>query len=367
MNLVPEWAPNVHPLVVHFPIALVIAAALADALALAVRRRAFRVAAAALYVAAAAGALAAYLTGDAAEETVEVAGAAVGALNAHADWAGYTVWVLGLYGLLRLGAAAWDRRNRLALHLPLAVIGLGAVFLVWQTAERGARLVFEYGVGVRAAEPLADPFAGAGGGGHAGREHHADVTAGEAEAPALQTTAEGAWRWATGTAALPQGLRFLEGDREALALEADAGAVVLRPRGPVLLTAGEPLAGVEVRATLDLSGFTGTVALVHHVQDARNYDFLAVERTAEGGAVRQGRVREGQRTLFDERPLGADALDGPVALRAVGYGTHFRGYADGDLVAHGHGDAAPAGTAGLRLDGSGTVRLALLEAVPVAE
>jgi uncharacterized membrane protein len=40
MNLVPEWAPNVHPLVVHFPIALVIAAALADALALAVRRRA---------------------------------------------------------------------------------------------------------------------------------------------------------------------------------------------------------------------------------------------------------------------------------------------------------------------------------------
>lgn len=39
MNLVPEWAPNVHPLIVHFPIALLFAAVLVDAAALAVRRR----------------------------------------------------------------------------------------------------------------------------------------------------------------------------------------------------------------------------------------------------------------------------------------------------------------------------------------
>lgn len=200
MQLIPEWAPNVHPLVVHFPIALVIAAALADALALITGRRPFRVAAAALYVAAATGALAAYLTGNAAEETVEVAGAAVGALNAHADWAGYTVWLLGAYGLLRLGVAVWDRRDRRLLHLPLAALGLGVVFLVWQTAERGARLVFEYGVGVHAAETLADPFTGAGGG------DHADMTTegmAAMEAPLLQTTEEGAWRWTAETAALP--------------------------------------------------------------------------------------------------------------------------------------------------------------------
>lgn len=188
------------------------------------------------------------------------------------------------------------------------------------------------------------------------------------EAPTLQTTAEGAWRWPAGASALPRGLRFVEGTADALAVEATGDGLVLRPSEPVLFTAGEVLEGVEVRSALDLSRFTGRAALVHHARDARNYDFLAVERAAGGrGRVVQGRVRDGRTEVFDERALDADALDGPVDLRAVAYGTHFRGYLGGALVAHGHGDAAPAGQAGLLLDGTGPLRLLRLEAVPVSE
>lgn len=63
MSLLPEWAPNAHPLVVHFPIALVVVAAVTDAVALVVRRRAYRVAA--------------YVTGQEASESVMVEGGAL--------------------------------------------------------------------------------------------------------------------------------------------------------------------------------------------------------------------------------------------------------------------------------------------------
>lgn len=351
MDLVPEWAPNVHPLIVHFPIALVIAAVLADALGLVVRQRPYRVAAAALYAAAGVGAVAAFLTGNAAEETVMLAGEVVGAVNAHADWATWTVWTLGLYGLVRLGVAVWDRQNRLVLHLPLAVLGLGAVFLVWQTAERGARLVFEYGVGVRAAEV------------DTRSESELEEAAGPASGETFRQTVDGGWRWDAGpAAALPLAFDVIEGDAADLHVMAEDDAAVMLHvvRGPVMLVAGEALEGIQLDAELDFSDFEGRVALVHHVRSSDAYDYFAIER---GEAV-LGRVADGRGTVFDR---SAVTVAGPVRLRIVGLGTHFRGYLDGGMVAHGHDDAAPAGTAGLRLDGTGTIRLYAMEMAPLDE
>ena len=377
MNLVPEWAPNVHPLVVHFPIALLFAAVLVDAAALVVRRRfpGVRYAAVGLYALGAVAAVVSFLTGRAAADGLDLPTTAIAAVGEHADWALWTVWAFGIYGLVRLAAAFWEKDGRLAVHLALFLLGAAGLVLVFETAEHGARLVYDLGVGVRAVEAAeADPFAEAQpddpGGDHAG------MTAEEMaamDAPVLQTTGEGAWRWEATAGTLPGGLRFLEGDRadlaaEAASAEAGDGGVVLRPRRTVFFTAGEPVEGVEVQAELDLSGFTGRAALVHHVQDARNYDFLAVEKRASGGTVRQGRVRGGTVETFDEKAYDAGAFEGgPVTLRAVAYGTHFRGYLGGELAAHGHGDAATAGRSGLLLDGSGPLRLLRLEAVPVTE
>jgi uncharacterized membrane protein len=384
MNLVPEWAPNVHPLIVHFPIALLFVAALVDAAALAVRRRypGVRYAAVGLYALGAVAAVVTFLTGRDAADDLDLPTTAIAAVSTHADWALWTVWAFGLYALVRLGTAFWEKGGRLAVHLPLFLLGAAGLVLVQQTAERGARLVYDLGVGVRAVEAPADPFAETRSDGEipsGGGDDHAGMTADEmaamdgdaASAPVLQTTAEGAWRWETEAGALPGGLRFLEGERGDLTVAAADGmaeGLVLRPRRAVLLTAGEPIEGVEVRAALDLDGFTGRAALVHHVRDAQNYDFLAVDKEASGGTVRQGRVRDGAVETFDEAVLGADAFaGGPIALRAVAYTTHFRGYLGGELVTHGHGDAAPAGRVGLLLDGSGPLRLVTLEAVPVSE
>ena len=116
-------------------------------------------------------------------------------------------------------------------------------------------------------------------------------------------------------------------------------------------------------ATLDLSGFTGTAMLVHHVRDARNYDFLALDKPASGEVMlRQGRVEDGRETTMDE---GAAPLDGPAELKAYAVGTHFRGYLGGEQLTHPHGPAAPPGRVGLRLDGAGTARVLALSATPV--
>ncbi len=38
MSLIPEWMSNVHPLIVHFPVALLVIAVLADFLSLILKR-----------------------------------------------------------------------------------------------------------------------------------------------------------------------------------------------------------------------------------------------------------------------------------------------------------------------------------------
>lgn len=152
MSLVPDWAPNVHPLVIHFPIVLVLCAAVVDLADTVFERPSWLGAAAtSLVVAGACAAVAAYVTGLAASSTVFIPGMAHPAVLAHGNWAFATASFLGIVGVLRLGARRAGiprtRRHRLIL---LALSVAGAV-LVLQTAERGARLVYEYGVGVIAA------------------------------------------------------------------------------------------------------------------------------------------------------------------------------------------------------------------------
>ena len=364
--MIPDWAPNVHPLIVHFPIALLFAAALVDVVSLGIRRQypAVRHAAVGLYVLGAVAAVVTFFTGRSASDGVDLPVSAVSAVNAHSDWALWVVWVFGLYALVRLGVAFWKRGGDLVVHLPLALVGVAALFLVQQTAERGAKLVYLYGVGVQAVEienptrhdhDAHDMGAGAGDddsdGDHAyGGHDHDGMDMDDDHGGGTETT---------GTADVGgvPALQVVSGVRP------DGATLTASPGRPAFVTTGGAVGDLEAQASLDLSGFTGTAMLVHHVRDAQNYDFLAVDKPVEGAAtVRQGRVEGGAETTFDD---GTATLSGPVVLKTYAVGTHFRGYVGGEQVTHGHGDAAPAGRVGLRLDGQGSVRVLALSATPV--
>ena len=150
MTLSPDWAPNIHPLIVHFPIGLLLAAAGLDSAAWLYRCNAsLRFVATVLYVTGTISLIAAYFTGRAAAGTVWLPGMAHAAIKVHWDFAfSAVVFFVALTGA-RLLLLWWQRpAPRRAALGALAVAGLVGLVLIVETADRGAQLVYKHGVGI---------------------------------------------------------------------------------------------------------------------------------------------------------------------------------------------------------------------------
>lgn len=352
-SIVPEWAPNLHPLVVHFPISLLVAAALVDLAGLFWRTsRGLRLSAVLLYGAGALGALAAYITGTRAADTVEVPTEAISTLNTHQDLALYTLIFFGVYAGIRVALFLMKRELAVTLHVLVVLVGIGGQVLVWQTGEHGGELVFEHGIGVGAVDRVSGEL----------EELSRRLASAQAAPEELEG---GGFRWTIGPGAeeaLGEAFTFIEGAPEELeaSVEEDEGGYVLTldvERGPILLVAGDDLASVDAEAEVDLSDFAGTVALVHNVQGPEAYHYLRLGNEAVLGRLAGS----------EDEPMGSSDVQpsGWATLRATGDQGHFYGYVDGATIAHGHGDVPAAGPAGLRFEGNGTVRLRRLEAQAV--
>ena len=112
MELIPDWAPNIHPMLVHFPIALLCTAVLLDVIALLFRKNeGLRLGAVIVYVLGAVGALASYFTGKSAGDSFLLSGAANTALTDHADWGTATMWFFVIYALVRAISMGIGRRR----------------------------------------------------------------------------------------------------------------------------------------------------------------------------------------------------------------------------------------------------------------
>ena len=150
VNLLPGWAPNLHPLVVHFPIALVVTAAGMDLAGWLLRcNRSLRFVASVLYVVGTLTMVAAYLTGRSAAADIWLPGMAHAAVNDHWNWAFRAVWFFGSLTVVRL-VLLWRLRAdpRPALMAALTLAGLLGIVLLGEAGDRGGRLVYQHGVGI---------------------------------------------------------------------------------------------------------------------------------------------------------------------------------------------------------------------------
>ena len=355
--------PNLHPAVVHFPIALLVTAAVLDLLALAVRRQRWWLdrTAVLLYLAGAAGAGATYLTGRQAEDSLINVPPSVQPLIAqHADWALRTLLFFALLALARIFLLWFSSRHQRPLATPvrLVALALGAVgvWLLVETADRGGALVYRHRVAVAAVNatepgtpPTRPPVTGAGG----GRTH-------------LQLLADGSLRWnpapedsdAIGTVLVPTpgasgaAVRVRSGNGRGLTLDVDGSTVLVLPGS---------FGDLQVEVLADLSGFSGSFGLAHHVTAVNDFGVFVV--------ASPGRSSLSQRTpkeheVLDESP--SVSLASPVQLSISVSSGHLKGMVDGKTVAHGHRTQGKPGPIGLLFEGKGVVRLFSLTAVPLA-
>ena len=355
--MTPDWAPNIHPMIVHFPIALLVAGLVADLLSLILSRRpALRDAATWLYCAGAAGAIAAYLTGENAADSMLLPAEVAPLVDVHDNWAFRTTLLFTLLAAARvalpffmtLKAPAWWAA------FVLALAGLGMLF---QTADHGAQLVYEHGLGVQAITTDAPV-----------EELVPEVAAGQLD-PGPIDLGDGSWVWRPvqgADAVLAEQFTWVQNSSAGLSAamvdDAEKGAVLgLHPAGaPALLVSGGAIDAAQADVHVNVDQLDGELRILLHASDADNFDYFSVD----GTTAALGRVEDGAAKVFEKQEIDAS---GWLFLRVFGGAGHFRGYVNGDLVAHGHADDLPPGPFGLQVSGFGMVLVEQIQVQAVGE
>ncbi|MGK7369534.1 MAG: DUF2231 domain-containing protein [Candidatus Halalkalibacterium sp. M3_1C_030] len=348
MELIPDWAPNIHPMVIHFPIALLVVAAGMNLLTFFIPEKWWdEWKNTILYGLGAITAIIVYFTGQSAADTVFLPTEAQSVLNHHADWALWTVWYFGLYALGRIALHWYERMSRFSLRILAFALALPGLFFLYETGDHGAQLVFGYGAGT-------------------GQLLQQDKTTSvatdslTAETGTTFTIQEnGNWSWDMGpnaVSSLLENFHWLEGSIQDLqpTVVKSSNNYLLQLSGDSLsnlFTGHNSFQNVQVDYYLDLSDFEGEIELVNHVRDADNYDFVTLR---SNGTITQGRLVGGNRKIFGEESY---ATTGMLFVRTVVNDTHFRAYINKEMAVHGHGDAPEAGSVGLKINGSGTLLL----------
>jgi uncharacterized membrane protein len=138
---------NIHPMLVHFPIALLILGFLAEVAGLVLKRQFFTDAALLLLVTGALGAVAAVLSGSYAAGGLEEAGTLKQAVETHEGAAELAMW-LGLVAAGFRTALFLARKYTGSLRYVALLLFLIAVLAVARAGYYGGELVFKHAAGV---------------------------------------------------------------------------------------------------------------------------------------------------------------------------------------------------------------------------
>ncbi|MFU8812971.1 MAG: DUF2231 domain-containing protein [Balneolaceae bacterium] len=347
--MLPDWIPNIHPFVVHFPIALLVVAVLFDLSRLWFREQSWlHNAVIALYTIGTIGLGAAFWSGRQAVQTVAVFGDAVPVVTSHEDWALYTLIFFGIFTAIRLWVW-WQELDkgwlRPALMLP-ALIGTG---MLWHTGELGAELVYKHGVAVAETSRLSEQI----------ENLEQRLAAFREEAgPELQDDGSWIWRIVPGAdEALAESFTLDGADRVQAAVGREDGRnhlELIASDEPVFVITGGNLPAVDGRAEINVSELDGDFLLVHHYLDRENYQYIRLT---------DGVLQQGQMVGGTDNVLGSGRLagDGWITVRVTAAGQHFYGYQNQNTVVHTHaGELAP-GRSGFGFTGSGVVMLRMVE------
>jgi len=139
-------ATHLHAMIVHFPIALLMVGFLSELIGLVTRRAFFSQTSFYLLILAAAGAITAYLTGDAAGDGME-GGSLKKAMDLHEQAAIITLWLTIAAALVR---TVYELLKKKMKWLKIAAVVLFALAAagVGRTGYLGGQLVFKHAAGV---------------------------------------------------------------------------------------------------------------------------------------------------------------------------------------------------------------------------
>lgn len=333
-----SWLPNIHPLLVHLPIGIIILATGSMILMLVLKQeRLFRNSLQVLLVGTAT-LVVTYISGRYAVNTVMVPADANSILSNHSDFA---FRLLIFYLILSSLIVLFIRKKTETKLVPaltvcfLSVIGMAGLGL---TADYGGRLVYQFGVGTVTGN-LDDERQAATG-----------------DRPEFSLDESGSWSWHPGDNAaevLRNNFTWINGSPDSVDIETsgeNGGFVFIKTPDPYFISAGIPLDDVQIDMEVSFDDFEGEFMIVHHLINDNKYDFLRLD----DGEMILGRQTNSAGKILDRSPVD---YSGPVRIRVVGSKSHFRGYLNEQLITHGHLSPLTPGKAGIMVDGQGTLQI----------
>lgn len=151
---------HLHPMIVHFPIALIIIGFLSDLTGAITKRQFFTHAGLFLITLGSLGSIAAYLSGDMAGDGVTEAGALGTALEIHEEAATLALWTMIVLASLRVTLALTKKMTGWRQWAMVALLAIG-VGTIARTGYYGGELVYRHAAGVQLTFGVADPAAAA--------------------------------------------------------------------------------------------------------------------------------------------------------------------------------------------------------------
>jgi len=139
---------HIHPMIVHFPIALLIVGFLADLIGVVTKKEFFNKSGFYLLILGTLGVVAGYLSGEYAGDGVTEAGALGQALELHESAAFLSLWLMVGTALVRIAAVVFNKYKGGMKVFALILFFLG-VLSIARTGYYGGELVFKHAAGVQ--------------------------------------------------------------------------------------------------------------------------------------------------------------------------------------------------------------------------